>query len=100
MNAGHAETSLLELRRRTDRQLVVLVRSEIERALRIADRGAGPEAEIRYKKARNLLAIAAATEQERTELESRLREVRAVLDRIGASPPTAPHWRASSCSAA
>ncbi len=98
MNAGHAKTSLLELRRRTDRQLVVLVRNEIERALRIANRGAGPEAETRYRKARNLLAIAAATEQERTELEGRLKEVRAALDRCVPPPPRS--WRTSSCSAA
>ncbi len=99
MSAG--QTSLLDLRRRTDRQLVVLVRSEIEKALRIANRGAGPDAETRYRKARNLLTISAATEQERTELESRLKEVRAALDRSGAPPPgTRPWCRTSSCSAA
>lgn len=78
MNTG---VSLSELHRRTDRQLVFLVRREIEQSLRIARRNAGPEAEAAYRRARNLFTIARPSDDERAELESRLNEVRETLDR-------------------
>ena len=84
MNAGRARVSLTELRRKTDRQILALIRGEMEKCLRLARRNAIIEAEARYAMARNLLAVATAAPAERAELEARLREVRAALDCPGA----------------
>ncbi len=99
MSTGQARTSLSELRGRTDRQLVVLIRSEAEKAVRLAGRSLFVEAETRFRKARTLLDVTPAPERERAELEARLKEARAAIERSrGASPPC---WRStSSCPAA
>jgi len=75
-----ARLSLSELRRRTDRQLLVLVRGEIEKSLKLIRHDSSPEAEAGYAKARTLLSIARAPEQERARLEARLEELRAALE--------------------
>ncbi len=80
-----ARTSLSELRRKTDRQLVALVRSEIESSLRLARRGALAEAEAVWNQARDLLAVARAPESERSALEARLDEARAKFPRTAAA---------------
>lgn len=77
MIPGQARISLSELRRKTDMQLVALVRSEIERSLRLARRGAIAEAEAVWNQARSLLAVARAPKSERIALEARLDEARA-----------------------
>jgi hypothetical protein len=93
MIPGQARISLSELRRRTDRQLVALVRREIESSLGLARRGALVEAEAMWNQARNLLAVARAPESERNALEKRLDEARAKFPRAGA----AARWAQSAC---
>lgn len=80
MNTGQAQISLTELRSRTDRQLLVLARNEIERAMKCARRNANPEAEERYAKARTLLIVLRRSGAECADLERKLDEVRATLD--------------------
>ena len=77
MVPGQTRVSLTELRRKTDTQLVALVRSQIESSLRLARRGALAEAEAVWNQARRLLAVARATDSERLALETRLDEARA-----------------------
>lgn len=83
MNTGQSRISLTELRSRTDRQLLVLVRNEIERAMKCARRGTAPEAEALYTQARTLLAVLRKSGAEYADLEGRLNAVRAVLDNRG-----------------
>ena len=80
MNTGQVRSSLSALRWKTDRQLILLLRGEIERSLKLAKRGPGAEAESSYAKSKALLALARASETERAELEAQLNEVRAILD--------------------
>ena len=75
--SGQTRTTLSELRRKTDRQLLALVRSGIESSLRQARRGAIAEAEEMWNQARSLLTVARAPEKERIALEARLDEARA-----------------------
>ena len=79
MISGQTSTTLSELRRKTDRQLLALVRSGIESSLRQARRGAIAEAEEIWNQARSLLTVARATEKERMALEARLDEARAIF---------------------
>jgi hypothetical protein len=83
MNTGQARISLTELRSRTDRQLLILVRNEIERALKCARRNAVVDAEAQYIQARNLLAVLRKSGANCAELELRLNDVRATLDNRG-----------------
>ncbi len=84
MSTGPART-LKEFRNRTDRELVVLLRSEIEKS----QTSSSAEAEDRYARARTLLAIARMSSKERAELEALLHALRESLNR-----------RSWSCSAA
>ncbi len=79
MNAG--KISLAELRTKTDRELLLLVRSEIARSLLLAGSDSKVQAEEEYAKARDLFAVAGGTAAERAELERGLNEVRTKLDR-------------------
>jgi hypothetical protein len=94
MIPGQARISLSELRRKTDRQLVALVRREIERSLGLARRGALAEAEAMWNQARSLLTVARAPENERSALEARLDEARAKFPRTSAA---AARWAQSAC---
>ncbi len=71
--------SLVELRRRTDQQLALLVRGELERALDLA-RGNRPlEARAKLKEALDLLALASVPDVQLAELTMRINEVEAAL---------------------
>jgi len=77
-------SKLTELRARTDRDLVMLVKRELDRAQAIAltDCGAPVSlvlAEAAYAGAKSLLPVIEAN-RERAALATRLREVRASLD--------------------
>lgn len=81
------ETKLLELRRKTDRGLVFLVRKEIDRGVRLAERVVIPksrlymEAERAYVMSKSwLLLISDLDRDERRELEFRLKELKSVLE--------------------
>lgn len=81
MNRVQSRLSLPELRRKTDRELVILAGREIERSLRLVSRGAIAEAEATYRQAKVLLRIARAPDSQRTEMEARLEQTRAAIDR-------------------
>jgi len=88
MNTAQSRLSLLELRRKTDLDLVVLAGREIERSLKLAGRGAIPEAEAAHLQAKFLLRIARAPGPQRSEMQARLDHVRDAIDR-GRSVPRA-----------
>lgn len=79
MNTGRARVSLAELRSRTDQQLHVLLRNEIERAMRCARRNAVAEAEARLAQSWSLLAMLRKSGGDCAELEGRIAEVRDAL---------------------
>jgi hypothetical protein len=78
---AQSQLSLPELRRKTDRDLVILAGREIERCLKLVSRGAMADAEARRHQARVLLRIARAPEPQRSEMEARLDHARAAIDR-------------------
>ena len=83
------ESKRVELRRKTDRDLVNLVRRELERGLTLADLAATKEsalyaqAERVYQTAKAWLPLVSGLNRhQRGELESRLKELRSVLDQV------------------
>ena len=83
------ETKLFELRRKTDRGLVFLVRKEIDRGVRLAETAVTPksklfeQAERAYVMSESwLLLISDLNREERCELELRLQELKSVLERL------------------
>jgi hypothetical protein len=81
MNTAQSRLSLPELRRKTDRDLVILSGREIERCLKLVSRGAMADAEAAHHQARVLLRIARAPDAQRWEMEARLDQARAAIDR-------------------
>jgi hypothetical protein len=85
------ETKLFELRRKTDRGLVFLVRKEIERGLRSAETAVTPKSKL-YEQAERaylmseswFLLISYFDRDDRGELELRLKELKSVLERLRA----------------
>jgi hypothetical protein len=88
-DAMSRETKLLELRRKTDRGLVFLVRKEIDRGVRLAERVVTPKSRLYMQAERAyvmseswLLLISDLDRDERRELEFRLKELKSVLERL------------------
>jgi hypothetical protein len=85
------EAKLFELRRKTDRGLVFLVRKEIDRGLRLAEAAVTPKSKL-YEQAERaylisepwFLLISDLDRDERRELEFRLKELNSVLERLRA----------------
>ena len=83
------EAKLVELRRKTDRGLVFLVRKEIDRGVRLAGTAITPKSKL-YRQAERaymmseswLLLISDLDRDERRELEFRLKELKSVLERL------------------
>ena len=82
------EAKLLELRRKTDRELVFLLRKELARGLRLAEAAVTKEAELFVQAERAylmsrawLLLVSDLSRDERRELEFRLKELKSVLER-------------------
>ena len=83
------EAKLLELRRKTDRELVFLLRKELARGLRSAEAAVTKESEL-YTQAERAYLMSEAWLQlvsdlgrdERRELEFRLKELKSVLERL------------------
>ncbi len=71
--------SLVELRKRTDRQLALLVRGELERALDLARGNRPVEARAKLKEALDLLALASVPDVQLSELTMRINEIEAAL---------------------
>jgi hypothetical protein len=86
MNTAPSQLSLPELRRKTDRELVILAGREIERSLKLAYRGAVADAEATYLQAKALLCVAQAPDAQRSEMETRLDHARAAIDRRRSVP--------------
>jgi len=83
------ETKLFELRRKTDRGLVFLVRKEIDRGVRLAEAAVTPKSKLYVQAERAyvmseswLLLISDLNRDERCELELRLKELKSVLERL------------------
>ena len=83
------ESKLVELQRKTDEDLLTLVRRELDRGLTLADVAVtiqsplSAQAERAYKTAKAWLPLISGRDRgERRELEFRLKELRAALDRI------------------
>lgn len=83
------ETKLFELLRKTDRELVFLVRKEIDRGLRLAETEVTPKSKLFEQAERAylmcgswFLLISALDRDERLELELRLKELKSVLERV------------------
>jgi predicted DNA-binding protein (UPF0278 family) len=90
-DAMSRETKLFELRRKTDRGLVFLVRKEINRGLRLAETAVTPksklfeQAEKAYVMSESwFLLISDLDGDERRELKLRLKELKSVLERVRA----------------
>src|ERR1035438_8466455 len=68
MNPAQSRLSLRELRRKTDRELVILAGREIERSLKLVSRGAIADAEATYRSESGPIAIifAGATTKNRS----------------------------------
>ena len=85
------ETKLFELRRKTDRGLVFLVRKEIDRGLRLTETAVTPKSKLFEQAERAylmsepcFLLISELDRDERRELELRLLELKSVLERVRA----------------
>ena len=83
------ESKLVELQRKTDEDLLTLVRRELDRGLTLADVAVtiqsplSAQAERAYKTAKAWLPLISGRDRgQRRELEFRLKELRAALDRI------------------
>jgi hypothetical protein len=83
------ETKLVKLRNKTDRDLLILVRRELERGLALADVAVSKrsplygQAQRAYATAASLLPrIAGLDGTERRELEGKLKELQAALDQL------------------
>ncbi len=83
------ETKLVQLRKKTDRDLLILVRRELERSLALADVAATKQsplyarAERGYEMVKTLLPrIADLTQMENRELRAKVKELQAALDRF------------------
>jgi hypothetical protein len=90
-DAMSRETKLFELRRKTDRGLVFLVRKEIDRGLRLTETAVTPKSKLFEQAERAyvlseswLLLISDLDRDERLELELRLLELKSVLERVRA----------------
>jgi hypothetical protein len=83
------ESKLVELQRKTDEDLLTLVRRELDRGLTLADVAVTiqsplcAQAERAYKTVKAWLPLISCRDRdERRKLEFRLKELRAALDRI------------------
>ena len=85
MNTTLFELTEADLRRKTDRQLVLLARRELARAAECAGSRDLAEARARYSSARALLAAAQCRSEESTELTVQLEAVRASISHAGSA---------------
>ena len=83
------EAKLVELRRKTDRELAFLLRKELARGLRLAEAAVTKESELYVQAERAylmsrawLLLVSDLGRDERRELEFRLKELKSVLERL------------------
>ena len=80
MNTATVRNSLAQLRAKTNRELGILAHRQIERSLHLAGRAHYQEAERGFTAALALVTVAELPSVERLHLESKLAELRAVLE--------------------
>jgi hypothetical protein len=85
MNTALESSSLQRLRAKTDRQLTVLVRRELERGLAHANQAQPCAARLSYQTAETLLAMAELPAADRARLQQRLEQLRDALPRCAMS---------------
>ena len=96
------ESKLIELRRKTDGDLMILVRRELDRGLALANVAATKDSPL-YAQAEEIYEIVKAwlpliigmERAEHSQLEVRLRELRTALDRLS-SDRVEPNFAAAS----
>ena len=80
MNTATVRPSLAQLRAKTNRELVILAHRQIERSLDLASQGHYQDAARGFDAVLALVAVAELSSAERFHLESKLAELRAVLE--------------------
>jgi hypothetical protein len=83
MTTPQSRLSLPELRRKTDRELVILAGKEIERSLCFEGQGAIAAADAASRQAWLLLRLSGAPPSQISEMEAKLDRERARLSRLG-----------------
>ena len=79
MNTAPARSSLAQLRAKTDRELAILVRRELNRGLTFAKAARCPDAERSLATAKILLAITEISGNARASLEQEMDQIRQAL---------------------
>jgi hypothetical protein len=85
MTTAPAPSSLQRLRAKTDRQLAVLVRRELDRGLALANQARPCDARRSYMTAETLLAMTELSAADRARLQQRLDQLRDALPRCATS---------------
>jgi hypothetical protein len=85
MTTALKSSSLQRLRAKTDRQLAVLLRHELDHGLALANQARACEALRTYKTAERLLAMAELSPADRIWLQQRLEQLRDALPRCAMS---------------
>ncbi|HXB68587.1 MAG TPA: hypothetical protein VNY05_10105 [Candidatus Acidoferrales bacterium] len=85
MTTAPAPSSLQRLRAKTDRQLAVLVRRELDRGLALANQARPCDARRSYMTAETLLAMTELSAADRVRLQQRLDQLRDALPRCAMS---------------
>jgi hypothetical protein len=85
MNTAPAPSSLERLRAKTDRQLAVLLRRELDRGLAHANQARPCDARRSYQTAETLLAMAEMSAADRFRLQQKLDQLRDALPRCAMS---------------
>jgi len=85
MNTAPAPSSLESLRAKTNRQLAVLVRRELDRGLALVSQARYCDARRIYETAETLLAMAELPAQDRCRLQQKLEQLRDALPRCAMS---------------
>lgn len=80
METATVRYSLAQLRAKTNRELGILAHRQLERSLFLASRGQYQDAERGFHAALALVTVAELSSTERLHLESKLAELRAVLE--------------------
>jgi hypothetical protein len=79
MNTATARSSLAQLRAKTDRELAILVRRELNRGLTFANQSRCRDAERSLATAKTLLALTEISRNARTSLEQEMDQIRQAL---------------------
>jgi hypothetical protein len=85
MTTAPASSSLQRLRAKTDRQLAVLIRRELDRGLAQANQARPCDARRIYDTAETLLAVAELSAADRARLQQKLDQLRDALPRCAMS---------------